>query len=81
MLKMIKIKNGWKRDKSQERGDVLFWYEKGEITASVVKGDIPNEAEFRISSDTINSISSRGDLNIIKNATDSKRIDNISLAQ
>jgi hypothetical protein len=38
-----------KRHKEQESGNVLRWYEGKGVTASLVKGDFPNEKQLRVS--------------------------------
>lgn len=59
------------RIKSQEGYAVHRWFEgnKG-IIASVVKGDIPNEAEIRISGNKFDAFKIRGDKSIILKKSD-----------
>jgi len=64
----------WKRDKSQEDGSVLRWYEEGHHVASLVEGSYPNEAEWRIDSPKGGSVIVRGDKKIMLNKTDSQNI-------
>ena len=54
----------FKRFKEQETGDVIRWFEGCGNTISVVKGDIPNEAEIRIS-DKSDSFKIRGSEKLI----------------
>ena len=42
-------KIGLKRIRVQEEGNVLRWFEGNGVIASLVKGDIQNEAEWRVS--------------------------------
>jgi len=73
---MKKLKNGWKRDYSEESGAVIRWYEKGNITASLVEGEFPNELQWRISGDNpFISIESRGDKKIMEKKSDSQNIE------
>lgn len=74
---MQKLKNGWKRDYSQETGSVIRWYEKDNIIASLITGSY-DEGEWRISGDNpFISIESRGDIKIMKARSDSKNIETI----
>jgi hypothetical protein len=73
-----KLSNGWIRDYSQEGYNVLRWYEKGDIIASLVKTDFPNEGEWRISGTIsksgFDSISSRGDYHLMEKKSDAENI-------
>jgi len=55
-----------RRDKSQESGNVIRWFESEKATASLVKGDFPNERELRVSS-IKGSIKARGEFKDISN--------------
>jgi hypothetical protein len=74
-----KITHGWIRDEAQESGAVLRWYEKGKTIASVVEGDIPGEAEFRISGKGFDGISARGGKDIILRSSDKENIRRIEM--
>jgi hypothetical protein len=76
-MSIKRFPNGWLRDTNQEDGKVVFrWYEKqkGGIIASLVKGEIANEGEWRISGDNLDSIESRGDINLMERKSDENNI-------
>ena len=79
-----KLKKGWIRDISQEKNDdqrggsgSYRWYEKGDIIASLVDGNIVNEGEWRISGKGFDAIESRGDIHIMLKYSDEKNINKI----
>lgn len=73
-----KLSNGWIRDTLQEEDAVIRWYEKGDKIASLVKGNNPNEGEWRISGDDF-SITSRGDIHLMQRKSDAENIRKIEL--
>jgi len=75
-LKEKKLSGGWTRDTVQENGSVFRWYEKGDIIASIVETQFPNEAEYRISGN-FGSLSSRGDKHKILGNSDARNIKKI----
>lgn len=73
---MKKLKGGWIRDLIQESGDVLRWYEKsaGNIIASIVKSDLSNTAEIRISGDEFEDFSAQLPLEKVSKYTDATNL-------
>lgn len=64
-------KSNWVRDKDQEGGDVFRWYETSDgRIASLVQGNFPNEAEWRIDVSEGNSVKVRGDKNLMLKKSD-----------
>lgn len=74
---MVAAKN-WKRDKRQESGAVLRWFDRGDDVISVVEGNFPGEVEVRT---TIKgeSFVIRGSTGILKE-TDEKLIERVERA-
>jgi hypothetical protein len=69
-----KLSKGWIRDTIQENYSVFRWYEKGETIASLVQGDIEDEAEWRISGKGFDSIQARGNKELMLRRTDAHNI-------
>ena len=80
-FKILKLKGGWIRDKSQEEYQVFRWYEhpRREIIASVVEGYFPTELNLRISSEkeNIDRIEVRGSKSIMEKRSDEHFINTI----
>jgi hypothetical protein len=72
----MKLPNGWQRDFKEEGGNVLRWYKKPSegIIASLVKGDITNEGEWRISGHEFDTIEVRGDMYLMLKRSDLQNI-------